>query len=89
MTYVCPSMMDEELYYERVANYLARMREGDTFCIPERVREENRPLFISCFRRFCGSTTTGAYWWDWDGETGVITKYERLWYKLLKEKGRL
>ena len=36
-------------YYERVANMLARMEDGDRFSIRDKVRAENRERFVECF----------------------------------------
>ena len=73
-------------YYERVANMLARMEDGQSFSIRDKVRPENRDRFIECFKYYAGVTADGPYWYDWDDEKLVITKYEKEWYKLLKIK---
>ena len=67
-------MHDE--YYERVATFLAMMKDGESFYIDKKVKHENREKFIDCFRRFAGVTINGPYWWDWDDEKGIITKHK-------------
>jgi hypothetical protein len=74
-------------YYERVANMLARMEDGDRFSIRDKVRAENRERFVECFKWYAGATADGPYWYDWDDEKMVITKYEKEWLKEMK-RGR-
>lgn len=78
-------MPDDEEYYEGVANYLASMTDGQSFVISDIVRRRNLDMFLDCFKWFVSVTWNGPYWWDWDGDSGVITKHEKLWFKQLKQ----
>lgn len=71
-------------YYERVANMLARMEDGQSFSIRDKVRPENRERFVECFKYYAGVTADGPYWYDWDDEKMVITKYEKTWVKEMR-----
>ena len=76
----------DDIYYERVANMLARMEDGQSFSILEKVREENREKFLACFKWFVGVTFDGPYFWEWDDERMVITKYEKGWVKMMRRE---
>ncbi len=75
-------------FFERVAVYLSLLPVGVPFDIKKKVREENRAKFIECFKYFAGTTTTGIYWWDWDDERLLITKYEKYHEDIQQRQGK-
>lgn len=79
-------MISETPYYAKVAMFLAKMREEDSFSINDKVKEENRAMFIECFRWFAAVHKDGAWWWEWDDESNIIKKHANAWYKRLKNK---
>ena len=79
LTLLTTSSSDDDAYYDRVASLLARMEVGQSISITRIVKPENQKLFITCFKLFAGLSATGPYWFDWDDEMMIITKYERFW----------
>lgn len=77
-------MIQDTPYYNRVAGMLARMSEGDSFSINDHVREENKQLFIDCFRWFAAVHADGPWWWEWDDEKNIITKRANYWYRKMQ-----
>ena len=78
-----------DAYYARVADYLSRMGDGETFSIRDKVARENREQFMACFNLFFFVTQTGPYWWEWDDERDVLVKHAHVWYKELTRKGEI
>lgn len=78
-----------DTYYARLADYLSRMEDGETFSIRDKVCEENREQFMACFNLFFFVTQTGPYWWEWDDERDVLVKHAHGWYKKMRRKGEI
>ena len=79
-------MIRDTPYYAKVAMFLAKMQEGDSFSINDKVKPENREMFIECFKWFAGVHWDGAWWWEWDDENNIIRKHANAWYKRIKHK---
>ena len=78
-------MIQDTPYYDKVALFLSKMKEGDTFSINDKVRAENRGKFIECFRWFAAVTGSGPWWWEWDDESNIIKKHAHAWYMWIKK----
>ena len=79
-------MIRDTPYYAKVAMFLAKMQEGDSFNIKDKVKPENQEMFTMCFREFADIHKDGAWWWEWDDENNIIKKHANAWYKRIKHK---